>query len=103
MSSPLIKFDKVKKAFNGNLVLDEIDLEIFHGFLHLSGDIHQAASLGGFDTQSFHGSASTLKGGVVLTRGIINQSEMAVLPIKKGFSALFLNRTPFDITASLIR
>ncbi len=31
MSAPLIKFDKVKKAFNGNLVLDEIDLEIFHG------------------------------------------------------------------------
>ena len=31
MSAPLIRFEKVKKAFNGNLVLDEIDLEIFHG------------------------------------------------------------------------
>ncbi|MBL0712970.1 MAG: ATP-binding cassette domain-containing protein [Desulfosarcina sp.] len=31
MTAPLIRFEKVKKAFNGNLVLDEIDLEIFHG------------------------------------------------------------------------
>ncbi len=31
MNAPLIRFEKVKKAFNGNLVLDEIDLEIYHG------------------------------------------------------------------------
>jgi phospholipid/cholesterol/gamma-HCH transport system ATP-binding protein len=31
MTAPLIRFEKVKKAFNGNLVLDEIDLDIFHG------------------------------------------------------------------------
>jgi phospholipid/cholesterol/gamma-HCH transport system ATP-binding protein len=30
MTAPLIRFEKVKKAFNGNLVLDAIDLEIFH-------------------------------------------------------------------------
>ena len=30
MSAPLIRFEKVKKAFNGNLVLDAIDLEIYH-------------------------------------------------------------------------
>jgi phospholipid/cholesterol/gamma-HCH transport system ATP-binding protein len=31
MTEPLIRFDKVKKAFDDNLVLDEIDLEIFRG------------------------------------------------------------------------
>ncbi len=31
MSAPLIRFEKIRKAFNGNLVLDEIDLEIYHG------------------------------------------------------------------------
>ena len=31
MTTPLIRFEKVKKAFNGNLVLDAIDLDIFQG------------------------------------------------------------------------
>ena len=31
MTTPLIRFEKVKKSFNGNLVLDAIDLEIFQG------------------------------------------------------------------------
>ena len=31
MTTPLIRFEKVKKAFDDNLVLDAIDLEIFHG------------------------------------------------------------------------
>ncbi len=31
MSTPLIRFEKVKKAFDGNLVLNTIDLDIYHG------------------------------------------------------------------------
>jgi phospholipid/cholesterol/gamma-HCH transport system ATP-binding protein len=31
MSAPLIRFEQVKKAFNGNLVLNAIDLDIYHG------------------------------------------------------------------------